>query len=65
MSLVLLTLLGVYIAIAVGFFIAIVLEAKAREFEIGLVGFLVSVFWLPWILWYFASAINGWWKRRK
>ncbi len=58
-------LVGVWAVIALGFFAAMIAEARKFEAEIGFVNVVVAAIWPLWLLWYSTVIIGEWWKRRK
>ncbi|RYF51768.1 MAG: hypothetical protein EOO38_02345 [Cytophagaceae bacterium] len=56
--------LSVYALIALGFFIAILLEGRKYEGKLGLMHVVVAVAWPLWLIWYGWVLFDDWKNKR-
>lgn len=52
--------LAIYLIVAIGFFVAILVEAPKHNVNIGFVHFVVAVVWPFWLIRYLYSLYKEW-----
>lgn len=51
-------ILGVYLLIALGFFVAVLLEGRKYEYKFSFKHILVPLLWHVWLVWFIAVSIR-------